>query len=350
MRFSNGNLSEGMAHALFESGFGKMGVAHEMTYHAPLQNVKKSISGDYGDRMIKAWEANVTKAPSISTTTGQTFTEQSMMPSFIDSEIFDLVMKDNPLVGLMPRVAVRGRAYVFNTLTARGSASFLGENPAISNLQSTYSNSTVAMKYLYAKGQVTGPALAAGTIINPMQEAVRDSTRAMMEALENEIINGDVTADPLGFNGLVTSITTNSSALGASISLADMRSSMALIRENYGRCDLIVTDPSTYAFVKGLLMDFQRYTGEASARERFGLPDAFVFDGALAIDSQYLTAASGSRRMLFLDTRYAALAVLQDVTYMELARTGPAQEFLLSFYGALAIYDEAKHAQLTSIN
>ena len=99
MKFSNGNLSEGMAHALFEQTFGKMGVSHEMTYHAPLQNVKKNISGEYGDKMMKAWEANVTKAPTISTTTGGTFTEQSMMPSFIDSEIFDLVMRDNPLVG-----------------------------------------------------------------------------------------------------------------------------------------------------------------------------------------------------------------------------------------------------------
>jgi len=350
MKFSNGNISDSLAHSLFEQGFSKMGVTHEMTYHAPLQNVKKSIGGTYGDRMMKKWESNITKAPTISTTTGGTFTEQSMMPSFIDSEIFDLVMKDNPLVGLLPRVAVRGRAYVFNTLTARGSASFLGENPAISNLQSTYANQTVSMSYLFAKGQVTGPALAAGTIVNPMQEAVRDTTRAMMEALEDEIINGDVSTGPLGFNGLVVSITTNSTALSASVGLADIRSEMAAIRENYGRCDLIVTDPSTYGFVKGLLMDFQRYTGEASARERFGIPDAFYFDGALVIDSQYLTAASGSRRMLLLDTRYSALAVLQDVTYMELARTGPAQEFLLSFYGALAIYDEAKHAQLTSIN
>ena len=350
MRFSTNNLSDGVAHSLFENGFGKLGVAHEMKYHDPMNSKKLNIAGRSGTEMMKAWEANMTKAPSISTTTGQTFTEYSMMPSFIDSEIFDLVMKDNPLVGLMPRVAVRGRAYVFNTLSSRGSAQFLGENPAISNLQSTYQNTTVAMKYLYAKGQVTGPALAAGTIVNPMQESIRDTTRAMMEALENEIINGDVTSDPLGFNGLVVSITTNSSALSASVSLADMRSQMALIRENYGRCGLIVTDPSTYAFVKGLLMDFQRYDGEASARERFGIPSAYFFDGALCIDSQYLTASSGSRRMLFLDTRYAALAVLQDVTYMELARTGPAQEFLLSFYGALAIYDEAKHAQLTSIN
>ena len=327
-----------------------MGVAHDMTYHDPLRNVKKSIGGDIGKAMLKTWSANVTKAPSIETTTGGNFTEYSLIPSFIDSEVYDLVIKENPLVALLPRVAVRGRAYVFNKRTARGSAQFLSENPAITNLTDTYDNTVVNMKYLYAKAQITGPALVSGTIINPMQEAIRSATRSMMEVLENEIINGDTATDPLGFDGLLTSVTTNVTSLGGTaITLAQMRTSMAQIRESYGMCDLIVTDPSTFAVVKGLLMDFQRYTGEASARERFGLANSFYFDNALVVDSQHMTASSPSRNMLFLDTRYSALAVLQDVTYKELAETGPSKEFLLSFYGALAIYDEAKHAKVTDI-
>lgn len=350
MSFGQSNINDASASYLFEKGFGAMGVSHEMTYHDPMRSTKKSIGGAYGDAMMKSWEANVQKAPSMTTTTGGSFTEQGLMPSFIDSEVFDLVMKDNPLVGLLPRVAVRGRAYVFNTRSARGSAQFLGENPAISNIQDTYATTTVSMKYLYAKGQVTGPALLSGTIINPMQEAVRSATRSMVEALENEIINGDVSSDPLGFNGLRTSITTNATSLGgAAVGLSDIRAEMATVRENFGRVDLIVMDPTTYAVVKGLLMDFQRYAGEASAQERFGIPGGFFFDGALAIDSHYMPTSASSREMLLLDTRYAALAVLQDISYKELAEVGPSKEFLLSFYGALAIYDEAKHAKLTNI-
>jgi len=102
--------------------------------------------------------------------------------------------------------------------------------------------------------------------------------------------------------------------------------------------DLVVTDGYTLGVLKGLLMDYVRYEGLA---KEYGIPDGFEFEGALFIKDRYMPVTPTAREILYLDTRYAFLAVQQDYTYEELAKTNDSQKFMLKWYGALVVNFEA---------
>ena len=340
--FGNQSMSQAEAGYLFDSVFGKAGVMEEELYYAPMQKIDKR------QEIGKAWLA---KAPSIDTTTGGTFTEFGMLPAFIDPQIVDRTIRETPLVALLPRRAIRGRSYTFNALTVKAGAQFLGDDAPLADQVDTYTTTNVVMKYLYAVGRVTGPAQASASgFINLMAEDIRVKTASINEALEDEIINGDTAVDALGFDGLRASITTNTpSSAGGNITLANLRTDMNTSFEANGLIDLVVTDGSTFNIIKGLLQDFQRNVERPVGRLDFGIPDAFTFDGALFIKDRFMPIVAASREILYLDTRYVFLAVLQDMTFEELAKANDSQKYIIKWYGALIVNFEAAMVQRTNL-
>lgn len=321
---------------IFEKGFGVAGIAEEEAYMDPLRGIDKRV--DMGKKM----EGALQKAPSASSTSGGTYTGYGMLPPFLDPSIVDRTVRETPLVRLLPRRAVRGRSYVYNIITAKAGAAFLPEDAALSEQVDTRSTGTGTMRFLYAVGRVTGVATASQTIINIMAEDLRVKTASMNEALEDTIINGDNGTSPNEFDGFIQLITTNTTNnAAANITLAQMRTDINTSFEANGLVDLIVTDGYTLNYVKGLLMDYQRHIAPVPAEFNFGIPDAFMFDGIMVLKDRYMPATATSRRMLFLDTRYIFLAVLQDYTYEELAKTNDSQKYMIKWYGTLIMTFEA---------
>ena len=111
--FSTNEMSDVGAGYVFDSGFGKMGVQEGECYYNPVNGIDKR------EEMAKEYQANMQKAPSMGHTTGGTVTAYGMMPSFFDPAVVDRTVRQTPLVRLLPRKAVRGRAYVYNALTAK---------------------------------------------------------------------------------------------------------------------------------------------------------------------------------------------------------------------------------------
>jgi len=336
----------------FDSGFGKMGLYEGQTYYAPLNGIDKRKD------MMKAYAANMTKAPSIGHSTGGTVTAHGLMPSFFDPAIVDRTMIDTPLVRLLPRKAVRGRAYVFNAVTAKAvptngtaGSGFKGDDAALAEDVPTRTATSTVMKFAYVIGRVTGPALASGEgFLNLMAEDIRVSTASMNEILENEILNGNTTTNALGFQGLRASISTNTTAnAGAALTLDQVRSDYNDVFEANGHVDLVVTDGNTHNVMKGLLMDFQRNVEQPNDELKFGLPGSFMFDGALWVKDRFMPTAAASREALYLDLRYCFLAVLQDTTFEELAKTNDSQKYMLKWYGALIVTAEGLMAERTGI-
>lgn len=347
MAFQASNVG-GEAHAryLFDSVFGKAGIEPEQTYYDPMRGI------DMRKEIGKAFMADaVQKGPSIGNATGGTVTVYGLMPSFIDPQVVDRTVRETPLAVLLPRRAVSGRSYVYNAITAKGGAAFLDDDAPLADQVDTRTAVSIQMKYLYAVGRVTGPALASGqALLNLMQEDIRVKTAPMLEALENEIVNGDVSSDANGFDGLRTSITTNSTSnAGAAITLAQIRTDMNTVFEANGMVDLVVTDGSTFNTIKGLLMDFQRNVERPSDRMDFGIPDAFMFDGALFIKDRYMPTTASSREILYLDTRYVFLAVLQDIVFEELAKNNDSSKYMLKWYGSLVVSAEGLMAKRTAL-
>jgi len=332
------------AHDKFDEVFGKAGVVHEQTYFDPMRGVDQRQ--EIGKSLVKAQSDLQTKAPSIGATTGGTFTAYSLLPPFIDPSVVDRTVRETPLVRLLPRKAVRSLTYAYNLVTAKAGAAFLGDDAALSDQVDTRSNGTVTMKFLYAVGRITGPAQAgAQGFINLMAEDIRVKTASLNEALENEIINGNTSTNALGFTGLISGITTNTSNnSSANITLELIREDFNTSFQANGLIDLVVTDGYTFNYLKGLIQDYMRFPVEGQrlpANMDFGIPDAFYFDGALFIKDRYMPTTATAREILYLDTRYIYLAVLQDYTYQELAKTNDSDKYFIKWYGALVLTFQA---------
>jgi len=348
---SNGLSNVGASHA-FDQVFGKCGVSEDELYYSPMQGIDKRVE------MAKTYKESIKKAPTFGHTTGGTVTAYGLMPSFFDPSIVDRTVRQTPLVRLLPRKAVRGRSYVYNALTAKAvptngtaGSGFKADDAALAEDVDTYTATSTTMKFAYVVGRVTGPALASGEgFLNLLQQDIVVKTAAMNEILENEIVNGAVATSALGFDGLRTAISTNSTAAaGAAITLDDIRTDMNTVFEANGMVDLVVTDGSTFNTIKGLLMDFQRNVERPSAEMSFGIPDAFTFDGALFIKDRFMPTGAASREILYLDLRYIFLAVLQDTTFEELAKTNDSQKYMLKWYGSLIVTAEALMAKRTGL-
>ena len=350
--FGANELSNEGAGYAFDSGFGKMGIREGETYYAPMSGIDKRKD------MAKEYQANMQKAPSMGHTTGGTVTAYGLMPSFFDPAIVDRTVRQTPLVRLLPRKAVRGRAYVYDALTAKDGyvigtpgGGFKADDAALPEDVDTWTATSTVMKFAYVVGRVTGPALASGEgFLNLLAEDIRVKTSTMNEILENEIVNGAVATAALGFDGLRASITTNTTANGgAAITLDQIRTDMNTVFEANGNVDLVVTDGSTHNTIKGLLMDFQRNVERPSGQMDFGIPDAFMFDGALFIKDRFMPTTATQREIMYLDLRYVFLAVLQDTTFEELAKTNDSQKYMLKWYGSLIVTAEALMADRTGL-
>ncbi len=356
MGFGAVGMNDNDAFYQFDQVFGKAGIMHEQLYYPGMCQRYGGGAETCNKTLIdmgKTLKPEIKKggAPSIGHTTGGTYTGFGLMPPFLDPSIVDRTVRETPLVKLLPRRAIRGRSYTFNLLTAKAGASFLGDDASLADQVDERSVDSVDMKFLYAVGRVTGPSQASASgFINLLSEDIRVKTASMNEALENEIINGNTITDVLGFQGLIQLISTNStSASGARLTLENIRTDINTSFEANGMIDLVVMDGQTLNYTKGLLQDFQRNVERPTGQMDFGIPDAFTFDGVLFIKDRFMPITAGSRRALYLDTRYVFLAVLQDYTFEELAKVNDSNKYMIKWYGSLVNTFEAAMVQRTSL-
>ena len=297
-------------------------------------------------------ESSIAKA-SIDTQTGGAGTAgTALVPVWVDSNIVDRTAKQTPLRTMLPRRAVKGLTYDYVPLTAKGGAVFAFENGAIADQVDTFDRVSIPIKFAYAKGRVSGPAIAAMRgFIDPSQLDLGIKTTSMFELAEETIVNGDASTNPEEYNGLIQTITTNTTNLsGASPTLAQLRAEIATSFNNQGNVELAVTDASTHNYLKGLLLDIQRNVETPSQGQMgFGIPDAFTFDGVLFIRDRFMPTTSTARRILFLDPRFVFMAVLQDITYEEKAVENDSFVYMLKEYSALAVTHEAACTQIYGI-
>ncbi len=184
---------------------------------------------------------------------------------------------------------------------------------------------------------------------NAMQLDLAAKTQSLKELEEDTIINGDLTTYSTEFDGLITSITTTATAISDYVTLADIDTTLATDFNNRGMITLAVTDAATHFYIKSLLRQYQRQPAPPAEGLPFGIPGTFMYDTVNFIKSQFMPTSTGSRRILFLDMRYVYMAVLQDVTYEELAKTNDSNKYFLKVYEALVLTYEGAMSQLTTI-
>jgi HK97 family phage major capsid protein len=334
----------------FQRGFAGALQTHEdqfggksVEYYNPFMKVDKRAS-------IR--DAFMEKA-SIDTQTGGAGTAgTALVPVYVDSTIVNRTVRETPVRNMLPRRAVRGLTYDYVPLTAKSDAYWAAENAALAENDDTYDRVSVPIKFLYVKGRISGPAIAAMRgFIDPSQLDLSVKTQSIVEAEEDAIINGDSSTNPEEPNGLIQSITTNTTNMSSTLpTLADLRAEFATTYNNNGMVTVAVTDASTHNHIKGLLLDLQRQVSNPSeAVLGFGIPDAFDFDGVMFIRDKFMPTTTNAKRILFLDMRYIFWGVLQDITYEEKPDSADSMTYILKEYATFVNTFEGASSQMYGI-
>lgn len=290
---------------------------------------------------------------SIDTQTGGAGTAgTALVPVYPDPNVVNRTIRETPLRNMTARRAVKGLTYDYIPLTAKGGAFWAGENAALDVIEDSYARVSIGIKFLYAKGLVSGPTIAAMRgFIDPAQLDLGVKTDSIYEAEEDALINGDSTTNPFEPDGMIKQIVTNTTNRSGGVpTLALIRAEFALTYNANGIVTLAVTDATTHNYIKGLLFDIQRQvTNPSEGILGFGIPDAFDFDGVMFIRDKFMPTGASAKRILFLDMRYIFFAVLQDLTYEEKYTDQDGFVYLLKEYLTVVHTFEASSSQMFGI-
>ena len=333
-RFDPGNIDK--------DNFGGM----SKLYYDPLNKVDKRM--DIAKRTFET----LSKASIDSQTGGAGTAGTALVPVYPDPNIVNRTIRQTPLRNITPRRAIRGLTYDYIPLTAKGGAFWAAENGALAEVTDTYDRISIAVKFLYAKGLISGPAIAGMRgFIDPTQLDLGVKTDSIYEAEEDALINGDATTSPLEPSGMIKLITTNTTNLsGGNPTLPGIRAEIATTFNAKGFPTIAVTDATTHNYVKGLLLDIQRQvTNPSMGILGFGIPDAFEFDQLMFIKDIFMPTTANAKRILYLDMRYIFFGVLQDLTYEEKYTDQDGFVYLLKEYLTVVNTFEAASSQMYGI-
>lgn len=298
----------------------------------------------------------------------------STVPVYLDPRIVDVTRKWTPFVELVPRVTSTSNVYTWNQITAKGGAVALAEDAPLTETNTTYTRQSTPIKYLYAVGRVTGPLIAAQPSFvlegmtatgatgafgaqgasNAKQQEVLVKTREMRELQEELMITGDAPTNAEEYSGVIVlmgatnTVDKNTAALG----LADIDTSIKNAFDDGGRPNLAICSSGVFTDLLALL----------TAKIGYMQPTQKVFWGfstivlhtmvgdVPVIPSMFMSNASGSKAIYFLDMSVVHMAVLQDLTFFDLARTNDSEKFALKSYEALIIRNTAFCSSITEIS
>lgn len=342
------------ADVMYVKSFGAM--PSGTVYLDAIKGIDKRSTELANSQEIKAeMKASITTtSPLMATGTSYTTTSGSipvLFPTIVDPVIYDITKIDTPLAnGGIPRVTNRGFYADYVKRTAKQTATWKGEGAALPSLTSTYTRAAAPIRFAYATGEMSGPAIAAQNSqqwVNIFQEEVRMAVISLKELEENTIINGDTTNATYtnAFNGLIASTTTNTSnKSGAELQLSELDTAFQTIREAKGHPSLIVTDNRTFNRLKQLIRPWIVIQNGPSVN--FGF-ETLQYENVPIIWDLKMPTTATNRELLVLDTTNDAggpniqMRVLQDVTYVEKARTYDAISFYVALYETMIVINEA---------
>ncbi len=299
----------------------------------------------------------------------------AMIPVYVDPRVIDTTRKYTPIVELIPRVTNQGMYADYNKITGKGGAFSAAEDASLSETNTTYDRASTAIKFFYAVGRVTGPSVAAQPAYvlagmqpgagasgpfsdagapNAKQMEVLVKTREMREYQENTIINGNATATATDYDGIIVlmgatnTVDKNTSALD----LNDINTAVQYAFDDGGRPNLAICSSSVYTDLLGLLTAKIGYL-KADAQVFWGFTTIVLHTmvGSIpVIPSMFMSNASGSKAIYFLDMSVVEMRVLQDLTYFELAKTNDSEKFALKIYETLIIKNPSFCSSITEIS
>lgn len=353
-----------------------MGMADQTVYSDPMGSYKRvGVKSNLAPQLWDRFEAITAEMKSTTTTTGGTgLTDNVLIPISHDHKVVDLTRKQTPAVNVIPRVSNQGIVAPYKQITDKGSASFALENAAIGVNDFTPEVSSVNMKYMYARGSVTGQSQVAApghtlTGFQPTGGAVGSfndqsagnmnqfnvliQAAAMRELEEETIFNGDVSTDAKEYSGIVKTmgITNTVDKNSTALDLKDYNTAARYAFEDGGLPGVAFCDTATFQDTLDLLSAKIGFFQGATMSE-YGFTSVKLNVGHGSIDliqSRFLSSASGSKSVYMLDLSVWEMRVLLDMTFERLAKTRDSDEFMLKMYEALLCRATQFNSSITEI-
>jgi len=340
-----------------------------------INHEQKGAMGDMRPALQKRFEIGVKAFESTSGGAGST--DKVMVPIYLDPVIVDISRKWTPLVELVPRVTNLGITADYNVITAKGAAAWLAEDSVLTEADSTRVRRSKPIKYLYAVGRVTGQAQAAVPSFmlmgfqptgigspdinladvsapNARQLQILEATRSIKEKEEYTIINGSIALDANSYDGLIVQMTgiNELDKTGNVIALNDLHTAVQKAFDAGGRPNLAVSNSRAYTDILKLLST--QITYREAARQVFWGFSALVLYSIVGeiplIASMWMDNTEDKGQILFLDLTVIEMRVLQDLTYMELAKTNDSDKFFLKIYEVLIMRAPTFCSQIINIH
>jgi len=262
-----------------------------------------------------------------------------LIPEVVDPVIRDYVSRATPLLQVVTRVPWPTQTYIIRKRTALPTAAWAADGgtlPAAS--QSTYAKVTKTIKFLYTRGEVTGPLIAAsGGVVNALQEEIRQHSNIIAEQLTTDLMTGDGTSEAI--TGFIPQV--YSGAVGDEGGTIDMGGSTALtlakideaIDGTQGECDVIITSRAVRRKIAALLQSQQRFNDTIEIGAGFRV---MTYDSVPVLGDLHWEPTS-PYQILFARRSDMKLLVNQDFTFLPLARTKDSEDFYIKGYFGAAL-------------
>jgi hypothetical protein len=273
-----------------------------------------------------------------------------LIPEVIDGGIRDFAAKTPTMYNAVRKQSWGTQTYFIRKRLSLPTASWsIDGGPLPAATQSTYGRTSKQMAYLYTRGEVTGPMIAAaGNFFDALGSEIEAHQQALVEELSTAIVTSDGTdADITGILYQITDdsdlytaaggagqvldaggayLTTN--LLDKAIDASSLTSGMGV--SGPGANTMVMTRP-VRRYINSLLEERQRFNDSVDIAAGFRVVS---YDGLpMMVDNHW----QDNTKILFFNRDYATLLVHKDWTYEELAKTKDSVDFFIKGYFGFAL-------------
>ena len=268
-----------------------------------------------------------------------------LIPEAVDPGIRDYIWKATPLLNLVTRVPWPTNTYMFRKRTSRPTATWAadgGSLPAAQN--STYGTVSVPVKYVYARGEVTGPLMAAsGGVVNALQEEIRVQGEILAEDLTTQLVTGDSGSDANVIDGMLQQIPATAPGDEGGTQTESTALTLSMLDEaidgTRGEADVILTSRAVRRKINSLLQAQQRFNDSTEIGGGFRV---LTYDGIPIITDLHW---EDDNDIILFRRSDAKLLVNQDWTFSPLAKTKDSEDFFIKGYFGFSL--EGRPVRLT---
>jgi len=269
-----------------------------------------------------------------------------LIPELVNEAIRDYASKEPVLANIVARVPWATNTYFVRRRTALPTSSWSTDGAALpAASQSTFEKVSKAVKYLYTRGEVTGPMqAAAGSLYNAMSLEVEAHQRSLVEQLSSDI--AVATGGSNDIEGILHQIDTNDainwggtgsgvvSGGATTLTLAKIDEAIDMTR---GEADIMVTSRQVRRKINSLLQATQQFNDTVEVGAGFRV---LSYDGIpIVTDLHWETGTD----ILFFRRADAKLLVHKDFTFEELAKTKDSVDFMIKGYFGFSLEGRPAH-------